>query len=442
MAAAVFTFCGDSGSVRDETSCFGRDFQGQEQGLGFEEFATLQEHAMRTTASTFTRLAFSAFLLALPVNSAFAQDTNAVAERLKTLLAAQSMELSWSGISGDASKMVIEGATVKPAAEKDALPIGNITLEGVSDENGGYAIATASTDAFTRSEKSTTVEVSPFVIHGLTLPPEGSTGPLGGFLMYKSANLDHLTVKVDDKTAFSMQNLSVDVTPPAGGSALEFKGGVEKFTGDLSQAKDPKAKEAIEALGYQTITGNIRMAGSWQPSDGQLSLSKYDVTVDNAGTLGLSLNIGGYTLDFIKSVQELQKKMASQMEGDNKSAQGMAMLGLMQQLSFGGATIRFDDNSLTNKILDYVAKQQGMTAKDVANQAKAIVPFGLAQLNNPELTAQASKAIGAFLDNPKSIEISAKPATPVPFAMIAAGAMSDPKSLTKTLGLSVTGNGN
>ena len=217
--------------------------------------------------STLSKLAFSGFLLALPLNAAFAQDTTAVADRLKAMLANQGVDLAWSGISGDASSMVMEGVTVKPAAEKDALPIGNVTLEGVSEADGGYAVATVSTQAFSHSEDGVAVDISPFVMHDLTIPAEGSTDPLAGILMYKSAELANMTVKVGDKTAFTMDNFSVEITPPADGKAMEFTGEAEKFTGDLTLVEDPKSKDVIDALadtdldqvpaghyaGYQTL---------------------------------------------------------------------------------------------------------------------------------------------------------------------------------------------
>jgi hypothetical protein len=390
--------------------------------------------------SAFQKLALSTFLLTASLNAAFAQDTTAVADRLKTLLGNQGVEIAWSGITGDASSMVLQDVTVKPAAEKDALPIGNITLEGVSEANGGYTISSVSTAAFSHTDDGATIAVSPFIIHDMTVPPEGSTDPMSMLIMYKSANMDSMTVKMGDKTAFEMDNLTVNVTPPADGKALDFSGGAEKFTADLSLVDDPQSKAIIDALGYKNISGNLDIAGTWQPTDGQMDISKYDITVDNAGTLGMKFNIGGYTLDFIKSVQDMQKKMAAQPADADKSAQGMAMLGLMQQLTFGSASIRFDDDSLTGKVLDFVAKQQGMKAKDIANQAKAIIPFGMAQLNNPALTEQVTNAVSAYLDNPKSLEISAKPASPVPFSLIMAGGMSNPLDLPKTLGVSVTAN--
>lgn len=390
--------------------------------------------------STFHKLALSTFLLTASLATAQAQDTTAVADRMKALLANQGVELAWTGISGDTSSMVMEGVSIKPAAEKDALPIGNVTLEGVAEKDGGFAIDTVSTQAFSHSEDGVSLDITPLVLHDLTLPADGSTDPLGSLMIYKSAELENMTVKVGDKTAFTMDNFSVEITPPADGKAMDFTGSAEKFTGDLSLIEDPKPKDVINALGYQNISGSIDMEGSWQPSDGKMELSQYDITVDNAGTFGMTFDLSGYTMDFVKSLQEMQKKMAAQPEGADKSAEGMAMLGLLQQLTFNSASIRFDDDSLTNKVLDYVGKQQGMSGKDIANQAKAIVPFGMAQLNNPELTAQVTAAVSAYLDNPKSLEIAAEPASPVPFALIMAGAMANPADLTKTLGVSVKAN--
>ncbi|TIS60645.1 MAG: hypothetical protein E5W93_10495, partial [Mesorhizobium sp.] len=386
---------------------------------------------MTIQRSTLKKLAFSTFLLTLPLNAAFAADP-AVAERIKATLAAQGVDISWTGVSGDDSNAVLQGVSIKPAAEKEALPIGDVKLEGVAAANGGFDIATVSTSAFEHSKDGVTLNLSPFVIHDMKVPAEGSTDPLGSMMMYKSAELSNMTVKVGDKTAFSMDGLAVQITPPADGKAMDFTANTEKFNADLSLVDDPKSKEAIEALGYQNISGNISMAGTWQPSDGKMELSKYDISVDNAGTLGMTFGLGGYTVDFIKSMQAMQKQLASQPEGADNSAQGMAMLGLLQQLSFNGASVRFDDDSLTGKVLDYVGKQQGMSGKDVANQAKAIVPFGMAQLNNPELTAEVSAAVNKFLDDPKSLEISAEPPSSVPFALIMAGAMSNPLDLPKT----------
>ncbi|MER2535638.1 MAG: hypothetical protein ABTQ31_10800 [Rhizobiaceae bacterium] len=379
-------------------------------------------------------------LLLIMAWGAHAQDATAVADRLKEALAGQSIDISWTDISGDASEMVLKGVSVKPVGEAEPLPIGDITLTGVSEEAGAYKIETLTTQPFSKTKDGIALDVSSLVVNGMNIPAPGNTDVLAGLMLYESLELASLTVQVAEKTAFAMQGLAFEMTPPEAGKAMEFSGAAEKFSADLSLVEDPQSRAVIEALGYQNIEGYMELAGSWQPADGRLSLSQYDIAIDDAGTLGMTFDFGGYTLDFIKSMQEMSRKMAEQPAGADNSAQGMAMLGLMQQLSIGGASIRFDDDSLTGKVLDFFGKQQGMSGKDVANQAKAIVPFLMSQMNNPELTQQVTAAVSAFLDSPENIEIAAEPAAAVPFAVIMAGAMSNPLDLPKTLGVAVRAN--
>jgi hypothetical protein len=125
----------------------------------------------------------------------------------------------------------------------------------------------------------------------------------------------------------------------------------------------------------------------------------------------------------------------------------MEMLALAQQLSLNGATIRFDDASLTGKILDFVAMQQGQKREDVVNIAKAGLPFALMQMQLPDLATAIAPAINTFLDDPKSIEIKAAPPSPVPFTLIGGAAMANPndpgataKAIWNMLGVTVTAN--
>ncbi len=390
----------------------------------------------------FSKLSLSAFVIMAAATSAWTQDANAVADRFKQLMSQQGMELTWTAVNGDASAFTLEGVKLTTAGSPDSIELGNIHMEGVSEDAGGYRIETVSSDAYTRTHEGATVEISPLKLTGVRLPAPGANGPLANLVFYEAAALSSLNVKIGDKTAFSMQNLNAAVTEPAEGKPMEFSGGLERFTADLTLVEDPQSKATIEALGYQTISGSMELAGSWQPTDGRMGFSQYDITVDDAGTFGMTFDVGGYTPDFIKSLQEMQKQMAAQPEGADNSAQGLAMLGLMQQLTFQTATLRWDDDSLTNRVIDYVAGMQKMKPDDIRNQAKAIVPFMTAQLNNPELSSAITAAVTKFLDDPKSLEITAAPAAPVPFAQIMAAGMANPLDLTKTLSVAVTANEN
>lgn len=387
-------------------------------------------------------LTASTILLGMAITPASAQSIDDVAARVKSNLTEQGLEIEWKGLSGDLSSMVMQGVSFKTAGTDSAFEIGDLKLENVSEADGNVNVGTISTNAYSRNEGANSFEVSPMVMKDVILFGETSSNPFGGMMYYRSIKLDDITVKNAGKTAFAAKDLSATMSEFATDKPVTMEASVPNFTADLTLVDDPKYKDAIESLGYQTISGSVRMEGSWNAEDGDMNIVKYDTKIDNAGTFGISMRLGGYTTDFIKSMQELQKQMAETAEEEESSAQGMAMLGLMQQLSFNSASIRFTDDSLTNKLLDYFGKQQGVSGKDVANQAKAIVPFGLAQLQNPELTAQASAAVNQFLDNPGSLEISAAPGAPVPFALIMADAMANPTNLTKTLALAVKANQN
>ncbi|MBN9074076.1 MAG: hypothetical protein J0H34_21255 [Rhizobiales bacterium] len=380
-------------------------------------------------------------LISGSVHAAGAQDINAVGERLKQVLDAQGMKIDWASASGDASEMVLDGVTLSIASAPDKLPVGKVTLSNITEEDGGYKIGSVTLPDYNVTEDGATIDLKGVEMQGLKLGATNSTDPLANLLLYESADVANFSVAMEGKEVFGLKGMHAEMTPLAEGKPMEFKVSSDGFSADLSSVKDPQAKAAIDALGYQTISGNLEMEGSWQPSDGRMNISQYDITVDNAGTFGMTFDLSGYTPAFLKSLQELQKKMADQPAGADNSAQGMAMLGLMQQLTFNGASIRFDDDSLTNKVLDFVGKQQGISGADLANQVKGLTPIMVAQvIKDQELIKNVSEAVSTFLSEPKSLEINAQPAQPVPFALLAAGAMASPQDLPKTLGVTVTAN--
>lgn len=391
-------------------------------------------------------LAVSAILLALPANAAFAQDVTAVADRLKALVEKQGMSISWSNITGDASTMTLEGVTVKQPGETDALPIGNLTLSDVTEKDGGFRVGTLTTAPFSMADQGFALDVSPFVFGGLSLPAEASTDPMAGLMMYESAALDSLSVKMAGKTVFSLQNATGNMSPADGSGPLTFSGGVEKFTADLTAVEDANVKGYIQALGYSQLDGNVRMEGSWRPSDGHWDMPQYDITVNDVGSLGMTLDLGGLTPEFLKKVNELSTQAATD-GGTGNSQKEMELLGMLSSAMFNGASLRFSDDSLTSRIINLVASLQGAQPADVVNMAKGAVPFALMQAQMADLAGEITPAINAYLDNPNSIEIVARPSKPVSFAEIGAASMATPsdsiattKALWSLLGIQLKAN--
>ncbi len=384
-------------------------------------------------------LACAGLMAAYMPHTALAADADEVAARLKAMMEKQGVEASWSNIAGDGTRMTLQGVTVKPAGTDEALPLGNIELADISEDGDMIVVGTLAMPSYAFSSEDVDVAIDGISVTGLELPAVGDDSVAAMVGAYESADMNLLRVTREGRPLFTLEQLHVEMSPLSDDAPLEFSGAAEKFTADLTTIEDPQAKAVVQALGYETINGYLELSGSWSPTDGRMVLDQYDIAVDQAGTIGMTFDIGGYTAEFIKALRDIQAKMAEN-EGQDQSAQGMAMLGLMQQLTLNGATLRFDDDTLTQKTLEFVAAQQGAKPADIVNQAKAVLPFAMAQLNNPELTAAVSAAVGKFLDDPQSLEVRVAPQNPLPFAMVAAGAMTAPQALPQQLGLKITAN--
>ena len=385
----------------------------------------------------FITLAFAAALGLSAAQSAHAQADEALLERLKSLSAEQGTALDWERTEErtDADGNAVTALTnVRVGSGKEQVVISSVELVDVTAQGGGWRIGSIRVPGQQFSEDGAVVTISDLSLDGLVLPPEGDTEAMP---MYEAASLGEMTVQSGGKDVFTLTDLHVEMTPPEGDGEMAFTGAADAFSVNIDGIEDPASREAIRALGYESLDGSLEFAGSWHPEEGTLELSQYDITVDGAGTFGIKLRLGGYTRDFLASLQQVQQMSAA---GGDDSAAGMAMLGLLQQLTFHSARIEFTDDTLTSRALQYMATQQGAQPADVANQAKAMVPFMLMQIGSPELVMSATQAVSAFLDDPQNLAITAEPATPMPFALLFAGAMSAPQALPQQLGVKVIAN--
>lgn len=383
-------------------------------------------------------LAASALLLATLPQLAHAQSADEVAERLKALLDHQGIQVSWTGIASRGDGLVLQGVSAVVEGLEGATPIGDFTLSGISQDGDMILVDRVTMPNYAHAQEAMRLSINGIEMTGLRLPKVSAADALSTVMLYDSTSIGEISFTVAGQEIVAIRQLNAEMEADDDGT-YTFTGAVEAFFVDLAMVEDAQSKAVINALGYQTIKGYVEMAGTWNPQDGRLILDQYDTSISDAGTIGMTLDISGYTPQFIQALRDIQTRMAA-TGGQDQSAQGMAMLGLMQQINLHGATIRFDDDNLTDKVLSFVAAQQGAQPSDIKNQAKAVLPFALAQAGNPELTAAVSAAVNRFLDNPESLEISVQPASPMPFALVAASAMTAPQSLPQQLGFGITAN--
>jgi hypothetical protein len=386
-------------------------------------------------------MASAAFLtLAGP---AFALDGAEMAKKLSSALELNGSSLAFDKAEVDGDVVTVTGVKLQLATNPgESLNIGEMTFEGVEEtEGGGYYAETVTFPNVDASDGKDAISIKDIAISGLTIPGNPSGNTIDDILLYESFGTGPLTVKVKGKDVFTIASMESNLTRQENDAGLDFDATVAGVKADLSEVEDAKAKDAIEKLGLAQIDGEITMKGSWELESGNLALEENAFDFKNVGRLDVTMDFSGYTLQFLRSLQEAAKAAeANPNKEEADQAMGLAMLGLMQQLTFNSASIRFDDASITKKALDYAGSQQGVTGEQLAQSLKAMLPIMMAQLNVPELQKQVTAAVSAYLDGPKSLTISAEPENPVPFPMIMGAAMAAPNTLPSVLGVKVTAN--
>ncbi|WHO75487.1 hypothetical protein [Rhizobium sp. BT03] len=384
-------------------------------------------------------MASTAFLaLAGP---SFALDGADMMKKLNAATSAGGTVITFEKAEVDGDTVTATGVQVGSASlPGDTLKIGELTFEGVEEtEGGGYHAKTVSFPDIDMSHEEGRFSAKDIEIAGLTIPANATGDTLNDILLYETVSTGPMAVNIKGKDVFAIGGIESNLERQDGG--FTYDANVAGLKADLSQVEDASAKEAIEKLGLTTLDGTVTMKGSWEVESGKIAVDEYAFDFKNIGRLNIAVDFSGYTLAFVKSLQEAVKTAeANPNKEEANQAVGLAMLGLMQQLTFNSASIRFDDASITKKALDYAGAQQGVTGDELTQSLKGLVPMMMAQLNLPELQNQVSAAVNTYLDGPKSLTISAAPEKPVPFPMIIGAAMGAPNTIPSVLGVKVTAN--
>lgn len=388
-----------------------------------------------------TRIVLTGTFLVGFAGSALALDGNDFAKTLNAAFAASGSKIEFSNVSVEGQDVVLHDVTVDlPGRHKTR--IGDLTFTGVEEsDGGGYTAETLTVPDIDIKHGKDELVAKNIKAGGIDIPPIEPTDGTAPMFLYQTASAGPISFSGAQGEFMSVDNVSAKLDRLDGEAGLTSSLHATGLTLHMDHAKDPKTRKAMEALGYKTVTGRFDTKGTWESDKGNVQLSQFALALDNVGTFDMTLDISGYTRAFMKSLKDLQATaLAKPGDKNAQQALGIGMLGLMQQLSFGGMSMRFDDASITNKLLAYAGKDKGMSRDQMAEAVKALLPMGLAKLNNPKFQQEISDAVGKFLDDPKNIEVKAAPDKPVAFPVIMGSAMAAPQTLPEVLNITVTAN--
>ena len=382
------------------------------------------------------------FALLASTQMSLALDADDFAKKLVAAYGSGGAKVTYGSASASGDTITLSNVLLDVAGEAQDINMGDIVFDGVKEDgSGGYTAAEATQAEFTIKEDDFSVSMKDIRIDNLYIPADATADSLDGIFYYDRATTGPMTMTIEGQELLKITSTDTKLSKNSDGSGLSFNAVASGLGIDLSNVPDAQAQQAINGMGYQNLSGDMVIKGSWGAESGELSLDEYALTLDDVGRLDIRFSMAGYTLEFIRGMQKLQEDMAGK-EGDANAQQamGFAMLGMMQQLSLNNMSIRFDDASLTNKVLDMVASQQGMGRDQMVQGLQAMLPFVLGQLKNPEFQKTVTEAVSLYLSDPKNIEISANPDSPLPFAQVAGSAMTAPETLPNVLNVKVLAN--
>ena len=295
--------------------------------------------------------------------------------------------------------------------------VGKLAMEGfdIQPEEGGKVFINLIT--------ATNLDYSKAMEGMVKLAESGQPGAeipdLG--ISYDQIKVDGIDVVAKGDKNVKIDTMTMENFKQVGGIPASLTFNVSGITMAVNQLDDPKAQETFKQLGYEKVVADLGFDYNWDAEKKQLNLKKLSLGGPDMGTLSLSLSLDGVDLAAIKNVNDL--------------------MGLMGTLMFTNAELSYTDASLMERVLKMVAAMQG-TDPETMRQGLIQQLSAMQQMMDPTPEGQKmAESLVAFIKEPKSLLISAKPEAPVPAMMLVGQAQTQPMELAKSLNLTLSVNG-
>jgi hypothetical protein len=326
-------------------------------------------------------------------------------------------------------------------ATKMSFVVGKIKLSGITDKgNGLFEVAAASSSdtkidiGSTESSFTVTVpqsSVEYWYVKTLGDNPTPSDVLRANLTIAKKMSAGTMTLTAAGQS-FSADGYQMtwDGDPVTGAGKTDFKITNIAIPETAIAALDPSG--TLKKLGYTSLSFDIGGNGNVD-----IGSDKMGFNVDifyagkDMGTLKVGAGVGEIPMALIG---ELQKMEGAAQPDPN------AIMPLVQGIQLSRVAVRFEDQSITKKLLPMLAAMQGMDEATMVANARAMLQLGLAELKNPAFTQKAVEAVNAYLKDPRSLTILAKPAQPVSVMQLMALDPANPGAAIDQLGVTISAN--
>lgn len=404
---------------------------------------------MRTTKIQGLMMATGLATLTL-MQPAMALEAEAFADRITELYKLGGYQIEFGAATLEGDTVTIDGATISVDGVEDTWTVDTeLTFTGVVEtEDGGYTAETLTIpdiDTEFAHDPVGHLTLTDIAATDIILPPAEEVTTEALVLSIGSLTTGPLNITRDGADFLAIESISA-VNEFTYGDADALEEVVSTFdiagiSANLSAMaeEDPQAGPIIEALGLTQINGDINQTMSWGMADGHLVIEQFLFDFADIGSINLTTDLSGFTPELLEKISAMEAASADATEEEAQAQEMMLGMEMLQALTLTSASLRYEDDSLANKLLDLFASQSGAERAQFVEGLKAMVPQMVGQLGVQELTDMVVPAVEAFLDDPQSFEVSVQPATPTTLLVLSAAA-ANPAGLISALGLDVSAN--
>lgn len=360
----------------------------------------------------------------LTTSAAFAApDANAVADRLVALLSKSGADVSYDQAVYNPADDVVMVINVKAVEGGKTATLATVSIKGYDEANTeGFGSEKVSATGFEAEIDGGKLFVGSLSISDLSIPTLdiNTEKPESWGLKYSSAELSNLNALQGDQppvTVASVKSTAKYINDDGiSGSGTLSVDDINVPAGIM----DGEIKAFMDASGYENLVLDMNLDGTYDATSQNLELNNFTIDAAEMGTLNFSAQFGGIIAEMLQDADQIQ--------------------GLMATATLRGANLKFANNSIFEKGLDFAATMTGSSTDDLKSQAPFVLGLGLGQINNPAFTKMVTEAVSKFLDDPKSLTVSVAPENPVPVAQIGGAAMSSPQAIPDLLAVGVVAN--
>ncbi|WP_162918305.1 hypothetical protein [Taklimakanibacter deserti] len=393
-------------------------------------------------------LALIVFTSLAGVSPAFAaEEPPLVTAILKTWESQLKVKPTYQSLTTESDgSVVIDGLSANLAVPNDpagkmSVSVGKIKLSGISDKgNGLFEVASAQyTD--TKVDMGTpeagfniTVPQSSaeyWYVKALGDNPTPADTLRANMNIAKKMSAGTMTLTAAGQTySADGYEMTWDGDPATGSGKTDFKIVNITIPEAAIAALDPSGM--LKQLGYSSLAFDIGGNGDIDIGADKMGFN-FDMfyTGKDMGTLKIGAGMGEIPAALLA---ELQKLEGQAQPDPNK------FMPLVQGIQVSRVTFRFEDQSITKKMIPLLAKMQNMDEATMVANAGAMLQLGLAELKNPTFTQKAVEAVNAYLKDPRSLTILAKPAQPVTVQQLMALDPNNPGAAIDQLGVTISAN--